>query len=58
MRKQTKYTQHEIDSSIYQLENNIKELESQRTELSQEINTNKKQVLAWRELDLNQIKLF
>ena len=53
-----KYTQKEVDSNINILENKINQLKLDRTELSQEINANKKQVLVWRELDLSQIKLF
>ena len=58
MKEIKKYTQKEIDSNINILESKIDQLKLDRTELSQEINANKKQVLAWRELDLSQIKLF
>ena len=58
MKEIKKYTQKEVDSNINILESKIDQLKLDRTELSQEINANKKQVLAWRELDLSQIKLF
>tara|TARA_R110000803_G_C11713133_1_gene287204 strand:+ start:45 stop:221 length:177 start_codon:yes stop_codon:yes gene_type:complete len=58
MKEIKKYTQKEVDSNINILENKINQLKLDRTELSQEINANKKQVLVWRELDLSQIKLF
>ena len=58
MKEIKKYTQKEVDSNINILENKINQLKLDRTELSQEINANKKQVLIWRGLDLSQTKLF
>ena len=58
MKEIKKYTQEEVESNINILENKINQLKLDRTELSQEINANKKQVLVWRELDMSQIKLF
>jgi antitoxin component HigA of HigAB toxin-antitoxin module len=58
MREQKKYTQKEVDSNINILESEIEQLKLQRTELSQLINSKKKQVLVWSGLDLRQIKLF
>ena len=58
MKEVKKYTQKEIDSNINILENKINRLKLDRTELSQEINANKKQILVWKGFYLSQTKLF
>ena len=58
MKEQIKYTKVEVDSNINKLEDEIEDLKLHRTELSQSINSKEKQVLAWKELDLSQIKMF
>ena len=58
MKEQEKYSQAEVDTNINTLENEIEGLKLHRTELSQSINSKKKQVLAWKELDLSQMKMF
>ena len=58
MKEQKKYSQSEIDTNINTLENEIEGLKLHRTELSQSINSKKKQILSWKELDLSQLKMF
>jgi hypothetical protein len=52
-----KYTQKEVGKNIEILEGKISELKLKRTEITLEINSNKKQVASWKELDLRQLKL-
>lgn len=53
-----KYTQQEVDSKINVLTTSLEDLKLKRTELSQQINNTKKQILYWEELDKSQLKLF
>jgi len=52
------YTNKEIQENIDKLTNRIDRLKSERTNIGQEINKLKKQVVEWELLDLSQIKLF
>ena len=52
------YTNKEIQENIDKLTNRIDRLKCERTNISQEINKLKKQVIEWELLDLSQIKLF
>lgn len=53
-----KYTQEEIERNVKHLENEIYTLKLKRTEISQNINSLKKQVETWLNLDKTQTKLF
>lgn len=52
------YTNEEIQKNIEQLTGRIDRLKTERTNISQEINRLKKQVIEWELLDLSQTKLF
>ncbi len=52
------YTEKEIQHNIDTLNKRVDNLKLSRTEISQEINQVKKQVVAWEELDDNQFKMF
>ena len=52
------YTVKEIQHNIDTLNKRVDDLELSRTEISQEINQVKKQVVAWEELDDSQFKMF
>jgi prefoldin subunit 5 len=52
------YTNKEIQENIDKLTNRIDRLKSERTNIDQEINKLKKQVVEWELLNLSQIKLF
>jgi len=54
----TKYTQKEIQFNIERLSNRLEGLKRSRTEISQEVNQVKKQIVAWEELDDSQFKMF
>lgn len=51
------YTQKEVIENIETLSNRIDELKRARTELTKNINSMKKQVEKWQDLDLSQTKL-
>lgn len=52
------YTEKEIQHNIDTLNKRVDNLKLSRTEISQEINQVKKQVVAWEELDDSQFKMF
>ena len=52
------YTVKEIQHNIDTLNKRVDDLKLSRTEISQEINQVKKQVVAWEELDDSQFKMF
>lgn len=52
------YTEKEIQHNINTLNKRVDDLKLSRTEISQEINQVKKQVVAWEELDDSQFKMF
>jgi predicted DNA-binding protein YlxM (UPF0122 family) len=52
------YTEKEIQYNIDTLNEIVDNLKLSRTEISQEINQVKKQVVAWEELDDSQFKMF
>jgi len=52
------YTAREVAYNIDTLNNRMDGLKSDRTEISQEINPIKKQIIAWEELDNSQFKMF
>jgi|TARA_B100000809_G_scaffold225645_1_gene236755 prefoldin subunit 5 len=52
------YTEKEIQHNIDTLNKRVDDLKLSRTEISQEINQVKKQVVAWEELDDSQFKMF
>ena len=58
MRNNKTYTTKEINYNIETLTNKMNSLKLSRTELSQEINNVKKQIVAWEELDESQFKMF
>lgn len=58
MRDNKTYTTKEINYNIETLTNKMNSLKLSRTELSQEINNVKKQIVAWEELDESQFKMF
>ena len=58
MEGKQEYTKGDINFNINKLEDEIEDLRLHRTELSQSINSKEKQVLAWKELDLSQMKMF
>jgi hypothetical protein len=58
MEGKQEYTKVDINFNINKLEDEIEDLRLHRTELSQSINSKEKQVLAWKELDLSQMKMF
>jgi len=52
------YTEKEIQHNIDTLNKRVDDLKLSRTDISQEINQVKKQVVAWEELDDSQFKMF
>ena len=52
------YTEKEIQHNIDTLNEIVDNLKLSRTDISQEINQVKKQVVAWEELDDSQFKMF
>ena len=58
MEESKTYTQEEIESNINKLSDNIELLKKERTEISQNINSLKKQVVYWEDMQLNQYKMF
>ena len=52
------YTEKEIQHNIDTLNKRVDDLKLSRTEINQEINQVKKQVVAWEELDDSQFKMF
>ena len=54
----TKYTEKEIQFNIERLSNRLEGLKRSRTEISQEVNQVKKQIIAWEELHDSQFKMF
>jgi hypothetical protein len=54
----TKYTEKEIQFNIERLSNRLEGLKRSRTEISQEVNQVKKQIVAWEELNDSQFKMF
>ena len=52
------YTEKEIQHNIDTLNKRVGDLKLSRTEISQEINQVKKQVVAWEELNDSQFKMF
>lgn len=53
-----KYTNQEIQHNINVLTDNLEKLKLQRTEISKNITSIKKQILTWQELDKSQLKMF
>ena len=53
-----KYTHTEIQKNIEQLSNTLDGLKLERTELTQNINNVKKQIIHWQEFDISQHKMF
>tara|TARA_R110000850_G_scaffold266127_1_gene396350 strand:+ start:14 stop:190 length:177 start_codon:yes stop_codon:yes gene_type:complete len=58
MKKATTYTQEEILKNIEKLTIKSNSLKTQRTGISQDINSLKKQVKEWEDLNVNQFKMF
>ena len=56
--KQTTYTEKEIQYNIDTLNEIVDNLKLSATDISQEINQVKKQIIAWEELDDSQFKMF
>ena len=52
------YTEKEIQHNIDTLNKRVDDLKLSRTEISQEINQVKNQVVAWEELNDSQFKMF
>lgn len=52
------YTQREVHSNINKLQDQVELLKLNRTDITKRINELKKQIDAWKELDLSQIKMF
>lgn len=52
------YTQKEVHSNINKLQDEVELLKLNRTDITKRINELKKQIDAWKELDLSQIKMF
>jgi len=52
------YTEKEINKNIEALNERMESLKLNRSEISQDINQVKKQILAWEELDNSQFKMF
>lgn len=52
------YTQIEVHSNISKLQDEVDLLKLKRTDITKRINELKKQIDAWKELDLSQIKMF
>jgi len=52
------YTAREVAHNINTLANRVELLKLDRTEISQEINQIKKQIVAWEDLDESQFKMF
>lgn len=52
------YTQKEVHSNINKLQDEVDLLKLNRTDITKRINELKKQIDAWKELDLSQIKMF
>ena len=53
-----RYTAKEIQINIERLDNRLEILQRERTVLSQDINSIKKQITDWQDLDSSQSKLF
>ena len=56
--KHNTYTEKEINKNIEALNERMESLKLNRSEISQDINQVKKQILAWEELDNSQFKMF
>ena len=56
--KQTTYTEKEIQYNIDTLNEIVDNLKLSATDISQEINQVKKQIIAWEELNDSQFKMF
>jgi hypothetical protein len=56
--KHKTYTEKEIQYNIDTLNEIVDNLKLSRTEISQEVNQVKKQIVAWEELDDSQFKMF
>ncbi len=52
------YTQIEVHSNISKLQDEVDLLKLRRTDITKRINELNKQIDAWKELDLSQIKMF
>lgn len=52
------YTQKEVHSNINKLQDQVELLKLNRSDITKRINELKKQIDAWKELDLSQIKMF
>lgn len=52
------YTQLEISKNIEELVNKMDSLKLNRTEITKNINSIKKQIEEWKKLDLSQLKMF
>lgn len=53
-----KYTQREVQLNVESLTNKMELLKLQKTEITQNINSIKKQIMEWEQLNLSQTKLF
>ena len=56
--KHNTYTEKEISKNIETLNERMESLKLNRSEISQDINQVKKQILAWEEMDNSQFKMF
>lgn len=56
--KHNTYTEKEINKNIEALNERMESLKLNRSEISQDINQVKKQILAWEEMDNSQFKMF
>ena len=56
--KHNTYTEKEINKNIEALNERMESLKLNMSEISQDINQVKKQILAWEELDNSQFKMF
>lgn len=52
------YTQKEVQKNIETLTNRMESLKLERTELTKSINSIKKQITEWLDLDQSQFKMF
>ena len=52
------YTQKEVHSNINKLQDQVELPKLNRSDITKRINELKKQIDAWKELDLSQIKMF
>lgn len=52
------YTQKEVHSNINKLQDQVELLKLNRSDITKRINELNKQIDAWKELDLSQIKMF